>query len=248
MIGQEKDGSIISTWISKVSDDSQPVSHIGIYNPKEKSFEILYKFDRHVQHLVQASCNNYKTLLAFVIKEDDNGKVLYHPYLTVINNAENGDPIELLKNDPRRNRQIMVQFLWRQPNVFEKNYQDKFLVLIHHESILAFTTHLKKTEDPEDNGEIRSSRIDFTRNDSWYFDINALKQEVIAKNFTWAQFDSTNQALYYIHLKETTKISLENAEDEKIMISTLSAFQFHEDMPTETVVSKNSFFVEYAIF
>lgn len=207
-----------------------------MYNPKEKSFEVLHRFDRIVPNLVQASCNNYRTLLAYVIKEEENGQFLYHPYLTVINNVDNGAPIELLKDDPRRSRQIMVQFLWRKPSVFEKNYQDKFLVLIHHESVLTFTTHLKKCPEPGDEEEIRSSRIDFTRNDSWYFD-KVLKQEVIVKKFTWAQFDSTNQALYYIHLKETTKISLENADDEKVMISTLSAFQFHEDMPTETVVS-----------
>ena len=97
------------------------MSHIGIYNPKEKSFEILHSFDRIVLNLVQASCNNYRTLLAYVIKEEENEQILYHPYLTFINNADNGSPIELMKEDARRIRQIMVQFLWRKPSVFEKN-------------------------------------------------------------------------------------------------------------------------------
>lgn len=32
-----------------------------------------------------------------------------------------------------RTKQVMVQFLWRKQATFEKNYQDKLLLLIHEE-------------------------------------------------------------------------------------------------------------------
>ena len=105
ILGQEKDGSILSTWISKFNSDSDFVSHIGIYNPKQKSFEILHRFDKHITNIVQASCNSYKTLLAYVIKEDVDGQTLYQPFLTVINNADNGALIDLLPDDSRRKNQ-----------------------------------------------------------------------------------------------------------------------------------------------
>lgn len=69
------------------------------------------------------------------------------------------------------------------------------------------------------------------------FDKTALKAELIVKNFVWSQWESKIQTLFYIHLKQSTRISLEKEEDEKIISPTLSAFQFHDDSPTETVLN-----------
>ena len=80
--------------------------------------------------------------------------------------------------------------------------------------------------------------------EKWYFDSEMLIAETIVKKFTWAQWDSHNQALYYIHMKPKSKsLSLlegeeNNKTNNEIELSpTLSAFQFNDKLPTETVVS-----------
>ncbi len=55
----------------------------------------------------------------------------YKPYIVMINNDREKPPHILLQME--RTKQVMVQFLWRKQATFEKNYQDKFLLLIHEE-------------------------------------------------------------------------------------------------------------------
>lgn len=55
----------------------------------------------------------------------------YKPYIVTINNDREMSPKMLLQME--RTKQVMVQFLWRKQTTFEKNYQDKFLLLIHEE-------------------------------------------------------------------------------------------------------------------
>lgn len=195
----------------------------------------MHKFDKR-ENIIQASVNSSKTLLLYVLKDEiatDNVEVdsdtavkyLYKPFLTVINNDEK-HTIHLLELE--RNKQIMLQFLWRKQSTFEKSYQDKFLLMMHTENILLFTASLKRKPCEEDD-LASSSRIDFSKQD--------LKNEVIVRSFTWSQWDSSIQALYYIHLKQTTRICLEKEEDEKQISPTLSAFQFNDDLPTETVLN-----------
>lgn len=64
-----------------------------------------------------------------------------------------------------------------------------------------------------------------------------LVYESIVKNFIWAQWDAAAQALYYILLRPSAKILLEKDDKDKAALSpTLSAQQFNDDLPTETVV------------
>lgn len=243
ILGQEKDGSLLASFVTHFP--GQPEIHksnIGVYQPKDKNFDVLHTFECK-QNVIQASMNSSKTLLVYVIKdeittdnsetENDMKKYVYKPFLVVINNSSDKSTIHLLEME--RSKQIMMQFLWRKQSTFEKSYQDKFLLMLHEENILLFTTTLKKKLS-EDGGATSSSRIDFSE-DSWYFDKEILKNDVIVRNFTWSQWDSSIQALYYIHLKQTTRICLEKEEDEKQISPTLSAFQFHDDLPTETVLN-----------
>lgn len=160
-----------------------------------------------------------------------------------------------------RTKQVMVQFLWRKQATFEKNYQDKFLLLIHEEckfrtknkfqfrcpynrlltGVLLYTTTLKKIlDETSDPHSIYTRKIDFRQKSSWYLDLDIMVNESIVRNFTWAQWDPVVQAIYYIHLKPSTRNLLEKDEKDKGLSPTLSAYQFNDDLPTETVVSINS--------
>lgn len=80
------------------------------------------------------------------------------------------------------------------------------------------------------------------------------KPETLTGAFTWAQWDCDNQILFYIYVKPKTKsLSLNDSDNdhdgnsgdhlhwnstkEQTINPTLSALQFNNDLPTETVVS-----------
>lgn len=141
-MGQEQDGSLLASWISVSTDLTVAKSHIGLYNPLEKSFNKLYSFSERA-NIVQASVNRSRTLLAYVIKEpktnDTINEFVYKPFIVEVksNDSPKNDQHPLLVPEERQ-KQVMVQFLWRKQATFEKNYQDKFLLFVHEESKVFF--------------------------------------------------------------------------------------------------------------
>lgn len=75
--------------------------------------------------------------------------------------------------------------------------------------------------------------------------------ESLVKKFTWAQWDSIHQTLYYIHNRKPTRCLVEGEEDNVNTVKTsptLSGLQFHDDLPHESVVRfNNSFFLMQSI-
>lgn len=226
ILGQERDGTLITSWIS--CSHELWVSNIGSYNPKEKLFNIIHKFSSTL-NIVQASINISRTLLVYVTKEEfvnddhenpsqDSAKFVYKPFLVVINKTDAIQVIPLL--DVERSNQVFVQFMWPKQ---QKNDKDRFLVMIHQEGIYLHTTNAKEKSQDVESGAL--------------FDKGAMKVDLIVKNFIWSQWEPKIQTLFYIHLKQSTRMSLEKEEDEKVINPTLSAFQFHDDLPTETVLN-----------
>lgn len=66
IIGQEQDGILLTSWVFS-GPNFKPNSNIGVYNPVDKSFDILYKFSER-ENVIQASVNGSRSLLLFVIK------------------------------------------------------------------------------------------------------------------------------------------------------------------------------------
>ena len=73
--------------------------------------------------------------------------------------------------------------------------------------------------------------------------VRELRSETLVKTFMWAQWDSTNQVLYHIHhRKPAISLFLEDTSPGVLpkpagSSPTLSGFQFHDDLPHETVVN-----------
>lgn len=252
ILGQEQDGSMLASWISLAVNET-PIerSHIGLYNPVEKLFQILHSFDQR-ENCIQASINTSRTLLCYVLKESrtkstatgiesNQSEFIYKPFIVEIK-AENDAPSKCVRHSllpDGSSKQIMTQFLWQKRAIFEKNYEDKLLLFTHDDCITMLKTKLTEAaavSSTEENGKIDLSNVN-----SWRLDFEAMTREVIVKHFIWAQWDCTTQALYYIHLKPTVKSSLEKDDDkmketDTSTTTTLSAHQFHENLPRETVV------------
>ncbi|XP_049280152.1 protein pigeon isoform X1 [Anopheles funestus] len=257
ILGKEQDSSLLASWVSfdpKKGREEQR-TNVGIYTPKSKTFDVLYTFPSR-ENVIQASVNLTHTLLLYVMKEvkqDEFGRNcdVYRAFLVEVRpKVESVRPHLLVEVE--RNRQIMATFLWRKLSTFEKNYQDKFLLLVHHEHVLLYTASLKRIETSSEDERYEpvlasggSTRIDYTNPNAWELDRDAMKSETITKAFIWAQWDPIVQALYYIHLKPTTRTIFEKedesageqGEGSKRLQPTLSAFQFHDDLPTETVLN-----------
>ncbi|XP_054743351.1 protein pigeon [Anastrepha obliqua] len=243
ILGQERDGSMLTSWIFEDLNVEVRESCIGLFNANAKTLRILHRFEKVCLEIIQATTNSSGTLLVYVEKKPcsvDNGEIrpLYQAYI-VETRSPNGCAKPLL--DIPTYRQVMAQFLWRTEKVAEKQpSQEKFLLLIHETSIKQFACNLKQREVSEAN---QNSSMEGELLDNWYLDTSMLVSETIARNFSWSQWDSDNQALYYIHLKPKAKsLSLmERDETEKTkeneLSPTLSAFQFNEKLPTETVLN-----------
>lgn len=245
ILGQEEDGSMLASWIS-LSMNETPIerSHIGLYNPIEKTFRILYSFGKR-ENCIQATVNSSRTLVSFVLKDlriqtaAKSDEYVYKPFLVEVKNdvdsPSTGMCYSLMAEET--GQQVMTQFLWQKKTIFEKSYEDKLLLFVHDDCITMLKTKLLK--NPNENDE--NSKIDFKNYDTWYLDTKSISREIIVKHFIWAQWDPIVQALYYIHLKPTTKSLLEKDDDkskenETLSTTTLSAHQFNENLPRETVV------------
>lgn len=249
ILGQEQNGLMLATWISTLFDDNQSAdnenSHIGLYDPHHKSFEILHSFEKR-ENIIQASVNVSKTLLTFVVKKLNTGsdQGTYYAYLTEIKGGCNNKSPQIDLLPDGSTQQVMTQFLWQKMSAFEKKYEDRLLLFNHEKFVYLMKLRLSRNLllEKVSSSSCSLDCIDLKNADSWSIDANAVTKETIVKHFIWAQWDPIVQALYYIHLKPAMRSSLEKDDGKETdsTITTLSAHQFHENLPRETVVGNFS--------
>ncbi|XP_063829599.1 protein pigeon [Ostrinia nubilalis] len=227
LLGQEQDGSQVLTWISKDNHDKE-VLNIGVYTNKTKTLSVLHMFDEKL-NIVQASVNATRSLLVYVVKllpEDDNDikEPLYCPYLICLLNEKDRVPVEVEESSTK---QIMVQYVYGKSNKYSPGIRnDRFLLFKHLECIKIYRSPMFLNEC--DDGT-----------EKWGFDGIYTEPEKIVKVFSWAQWDCVNQVLYYIHYRQPSQSFAEGEEvkSPSEMTPTLSALQFHADLPHETVLN-----------
>lgn len=216
----------MSSWVTN-NEGNKTISIISIFNPNQKTFDILKKFDRQ-ENIIQASLNVSRSLLLYVVKdqiknnncetdESSDVKFVYKTFLAELKSSEASEPLELL--EVPRSQQVLAQFLWYK----QQRSQDRFVLMIHEECIFLYTLTIRKSYKGIE---------EFIG-----YDKSNIKIETIVKNFIWSQWEPKIQCLFYIHLKQSTRISLEKEEDDNVLSPTLSAFQFHDDLPTESVLN-----------
>ncbi|CAH0694922.1 unnamed protein product [Spodoptera exigua] len=226
LLGQEQDGSQLLSWVS--DKDGKEVLNIGSYTNKNKTLIVLHTFDEKL-NIIQASVNATHTLLVYIVKKlanenDENKDALYCPYLICLLPESDRTPEAV--EDPST-KQIMVQYVYGKSTKYSPGIRnDRFLLFKHLECIKIYRTPMFLNEC--DDGT-----------DKWGFDGIYPEPEKIVKVFSWAQWDCVNQVLYYIHYRQPTQSFAEGEEvkSPSEMTPTLSAFQFHADLPHETVLN-----------
>ncbi|XP_044764823.1 protein pigeon [Coccinella septempunctata] len=212
LIGQEQNGDLLFSWTHK-SDKNSDHTRIGCYNLTKNHLDVVHTFSQ-ITNCIQASIDDTKTYLTFVVKNIEDDIFTYKPYI-----------IHLHRNiivdlNMERSKQIMIQFLYQKTSLLSEKTTTKFLILVHQECILQYQIKSQSTE----------------------FNMNSFSYESIVRIFTWAQWDPMNQILYYIHNKKPSRSIVEGDEAPPSIISsksspTLSGLQFHDDLPHESVLN-----------
>ncbi|XP_045504261.1 protein pigeon [Colias croceus] len=224
LVGQEQDGSQILTWIS--TRESKDVLNIGVYTNKTKSLKTLYTFEEKL-NIIQASVNSSHSLVVYVVKDIPtvaNEEPIYRPYLVAILPDKVTGPEEV---EEQSTKQIMVQYVYGKSNKYSPGIRnDRFILFKHLECIKIYRTPMFLNEC--DDGT-----------DKWGFDGIYPEPETIVHVFSWAQWDCVNQVLFYIHYRAPTQSFAEDEEEKSPteLTPTLSALQFHADLPHETVLN-----------
>lgn len=129
MLGQERDGTFLFSWVQSNKENGHTCTHIGLYSYEGNQLTPVYSFNEKV-NCIQASINSHKTILAFVVKESNGDQeYVYKPKLYRIND----DFSNVCDLQLDRSKQIMVQFLYPKQSILLENQPVKFLIFIHQE-------------------------------------------------------------------------------------------------------------------
>lgn len=182
----ERNGNIIYTY-----KDNKGNAVFGLYDCQTRQNEHLYTFEKDMR-AVSCSVNSERTVLAasFIHYTTEGVKNELQPGSKCLTLLVEIRPVNNVKVLKAVDSCIWVQFLY--PQAESHLLPQNHLLLVSEEKYIE-RFHIQLTrEDGEDGVVIRNS--------------SHLPRDRIAEDFVWAQWDMSEQRLYYIELKESRSI------------------------------------------
>ncbi|XP_036719982.1 gamma-secretase-activating protein isoform X2 [Balaenoptera musculus] len=185
VLNVERNGNIIYTY----KDDKGNV-FFGLYDYQTKQNEHLYTFEKDLQ-VVSCSVNRERTLLAtsLVQAAKEGRRNELQPGSRCLTLLVEIHPINNVKVLKAVDSYIWVQFLY--PHVESHPLPENHLLLISEEKYIE-QLHIQVTREDGNRVVIKNS--------------GHLPRERVAEDFVWAQWDMSEQRLYYIDLKKSRSV------------------------------------------
>ncbi|XP_066898884.1 gamma-secretase-activating protein isoform X4 [Kogia breviceps] len=185
LLNVERNGNIIYTY----KDDKGNV-FFGLYDYQTKQNEHLYTFEKDLQ-VVSCSVNRERTLLAasLVQAAKEGRRNELQPGSRCLTLLVEIHPINNVKVLKAVDSYIWVQFLY--PHVESHPLPENHLLLISEEKYIE-QLHIQVTQEDGDRVVIKNS--------------DHLPRQRVAEDFVWAQWDMSEQRLYYIVLKKSRSV------------------------------------------
>ncbi|XP_025728558.1 gamma-secretase-activating protein isoform X3 [Callorhinus ursinus] len=196
ILNVERNGDIIYTY----KDDKGNV-FFGLYDCRTRQNEHLYTFEKDL-HVVSCSVNSERTLLAasLVHFTKEGRKNELQPGSKCLTLLVEIHPVNNVKVLKAVDSYIWVQFLY--PHVESHPLAENHLLLISEEKYIE-NIHIQVIQEDGNRVVLKDS--------------GHLPRERVAEDFVWAQWDMSEQRLYYIDLKKSRSVlkCIQFSADEK---------------------------------
>ncbi|KAF6301713.1 gamma-secretase activating protein [Rhinolophus ferrumequinum] len=185
VLNVERNGNIIYTY-----KDNKGNVFFGLYDCQIRQNEHLYTFEKDLQ-VVSGSVNSERTLLAasLVQSTKEGRKNELQPGSKCLTLLVEIHPVNNVKVLKAVDSYIWVQFLY--PHVDSHPLPENHLLLISEEKYIE-QFHIQVIQEDGNKVVIKNS--------------GHLPRERVAEDFVWAQWDMSEQRLYYIDLKKSRSI------------------------------------------
>nr|XP_044992100.1 gamma-secretase-activating protein [Jaculus jaculus] len=185
VLNVERNGNIIYTY-----KDAKGNAIFGLYDCQTRQNQHLYTFEKDLE-VISCSVNSEKTLLAASLAQYTQGGTRneLQPGSNCLTLLAEIHPVNNVKVLKAVDSCIWVQFLY--PHVESRPLSQNHLLLISEEKYIE-QFHIRVTQEDGNRVVITNS--------------GHLPRDRIAEDFVWAQWDMSEQRLYYIVVKKSKSI------------------------------------------
>ncbi|XP_059367266.1 gamma-secretase-activating protein [Carassius carassius] len=197
ILSVERDGGVVYSWRGATG-----TTRIGKYDPHSAENKLLYTFEKQ-ECVTSCSLNKEETLLAVSLSQSTQGEGRFKPVSKCLTLLIEIHPINNTKVLKAVDCKVKVQFLY--PKTYRTTVLESHLLLA------------------AEDGYVDQYHINLTRQEGYRVVMQnpeRLSRERVAEDFSWVQWDSDTQRLFYITAREK---------------HTLKCVQFYPDRNFETV-------------